>query len=265
MSEAPISVAALLDEHVAALEEERLPDGKWHPSSYWGCDRKVIYEVRGTEKTNPPDKVSKRRFRIGHILHEFIQGALLTAPDLDAFYPEFLIESKLEETGHGDGLAKVAGQDLWFVLEFKSINSNGFRFLKTEAKDDHAKQGSSYAIRARNDGVWVDGPDDQVFVPALGDKLAGVLVVYFDKDTLQVKEFWLPYDVAWETRVEERIAHLETYRQDPESLPPRMPDRNKFPCSWKGGSCDFFDRCWNQDGPGVEPVGKTDVPEVFEW
>lgn len=274
-TEAPISVEALVDEHVAALEEERVPDGKWHPSSYWGaCDRKIIYELRGVEKTNPPGPQQKRIFRVGHILHEFIQGALASAPEIIHFYPEFEIVSKLEEAGHGDALMFFDDGTV-AVLEIKSINSKGFYFLKTEPKYDNAQQGKTYAVHARNDGVWVDdpaAPDGKTFVPPLGDRLIGTLVVYFDKDTLKVREFWLPYDPAWEAEVEGRIGELEPYRSDPESLPPRQASKSKFPCSWRGGSakgggeCDFFDRCWGGEAdPAVAPVGLTEVPEVFEW
>jgi hypothetical protein len=261
VTSAPISVTAILDEHVAALSEERLPDGKWHPSSYWGCDRKVVYELRGVEKTNPPNAATYRRFRVGHILHEFVQGALATAPEIIAFYPEFSIETKLEETGHGDGLAFL-NDGTAIVLEFKSINARGFGFLKTGPKDDHAKQASSYAVAARRDGVIAD---DGTAIPPLGDKLTGVLVVYLEKDSLEMREFWLPYNTGWEARVEARIASLERYRADPESLPPRQADKSKFPCSWKGGQCDFLDRCWDQDGNGVRPTEATAVPDAFEW
>jgi hypothetical protein len=266
---------ALVDEHVAALNEERLPDGKYHPSSYWGCDRKVIYELRGTERSNPPNARSLRIFRIGHILHEFVQGALATAPEIIGFYPEFLIETKLDETGHGDALMLFSD---WTaaVLEIKSINEKGFVFLKESPKDDHAKQGSSYAVAARNHGVWVVDPtaeNNLRFVPPLGERLTGVLVVYFEKSAMDAREFWLPYDPAWEKRVEERIAHLNSYRDDPESLPPRQASKTKFPCQWKGGSakgggeCDFYDHCWfgADTGAGVKPVEPTSVPEAFDW
>ena len=73
------TVEAALDDHVAALEIPRLPDGKWHPSSIFGCDRKAIYEVRGTTPTNPPNAGSRRTFRIGHIFHSFLQDAVAAA------------------------------------------------------------------------------------------------------------------------------------------------------------------------------------------
>lgn len=264
----------LIDEHIEALEEPREPDGKWHPSSYWGCDRKVIYEVRGVEQTNPADVVSKRRFRIGHILHEFVQGALLSAPELVEVYPEFTLESKLEEAGHGDALIHYVNGDvdIWFVLEAKSSRKSSFKF---GLKEDHAKQGSSYAVSARTMGVWVEdpsAPEGKRWIDPLGDKLAGVLVLYLEKEDLHTQEYWLPYDEAWETRLQERLAHLETYRADPESLPPRLPMSKRggklvknWMCGGAWGSCPFFDRCWKQDGGAVKPTDATDVPAVFEW
>lgn len=270
MSDGPISIADIVDEHVAALEEPREPDGAWHPSSYWGCDRKVIYEVRGTPQTNPPDNVSKRRFRLGHIIHAFVQTALETAPGVVACYSEFSIRSQLNEKGHGDALLELE-DGTFIVIEAKSARKTSFKF---GMKDDHAKQGSSYAVQARVEGVWVDDPaaeGGKRFIEPLGEKLAGVLVVYIEKEDLHIKQYWLPYDRAWEERIRERIAHLEAYKSDPESLPPRLPMTKKggklvknWMCGGAWGSCPFLDKCWKQDGSARAP-GEEPAPPEYEW
>lgn len=269
-TEAPFSVAAALDEHVLALEEERLPDGLYHPSSFWTrCDRKVIYELRGVEKTNPHDNVSSRRFRIGHIFHAFIQEALLSSPDLLEFYPEFSIGGQPgdRETGHGDGLGKLA-DGTWFVLEAKSARATSFKF---GLKPEHGKQGATYAVHARTRGVWVDDANAEGgkrFIPPLGDKLVGVLVFYLEKEDMKSKEFWLPYDVQWEQDLVDRIAELDEYFNDPASLPARLPltkKGGKLVKSWECGYCPFLDRCWKQDGGKVKPGAKAELPAAFEW
>lgn len=274
-TEAPFSIKALVDEYVEALEEPRPPDGMWHPSSYWGCDRRAIYEVRGVEQTNPSDARARRIFRVGHLIHSFVQTALASAPDFVAFYPEFAIESKLEERGHGDGLVFLEDIDTGpvVVIEAKSKNSTGMRYIRMAASDDHAKQGSSYAVQARTTGVWIEDGEERRFIPALGERVVGVIVVYFDKDSLDIVEHWLPYETEWEQRVADRITHLNKYRDDPDSLPPRLPMsrsggklKKNWMCDWGTGRCPFLDRCYKQDGSGTLPAGeRSEIPEVYEW
>lgn len=107
-----------------------------------------------------------------------------------------------------------------------------------------------------------------MFIPPLGEKLVGVLVVYIEKEDLHIDEHYLPYDVEWESRVENRLSELEAYRADPQSLPPRLPMTVKggkkvknWQCGGAWGSCPFLDKCWKEDGSGVAP---SDDPIVIE-
>lgn len=262
MSEMPLDITAILDEHVARLEEPREPDGKYHPSSMWGCDRKVIYELRGVEKSNPPDATSSRRFRIGHILHAFLQSAIAETSSVVRVYSEFSTkDDRLNITGHGDVLVEL-NTGMFVVVEAKSRRASGLKFGLDE---DHAKQGSTYAVEARTVGVWVtDDEGNDKFLPPLGETLIGVIVYYMEKEDLLTQGHYIPYDESWETRLDERVASLDRYRNDPESLPPRLPmirGKPDWHCKWKTGQCDFYTRCWTQDGSAIEPVESGE----FDW
>lgn len=240
------SVVAALDRDIVAKEEPRMPDGRYHPSSFWGCDRKAIYTVRGTPETNPPDLKAMRRFKIGHKLHEVVQQAITDSGGAEQAYDEFEVEiDALNISGHGDMLVEVT-PDFWIVVEIKSIRKNGFRYIP---KDDHIQQAQLYALGARDYGVLVsvgkdeDGADQYREIPPLGDKFKGILLVYFEKEDLDTAEYWIEYNEDWRIAIEQRVADLDQYRNDPESLPRRLPMKNgklpTFPCDY----CPFKTRC----------------------
>jgi len=133
------SVAAALDAYIESVTEDREPDGKYHPSSMYLCDRQAIYAVRGVEPTEATDGLSKRRFYIGHRLHEAAQRAVESAKGVDEFYPEFEVDvPSANIDGHGDMLIRIGKK--WLVIEVKSIKRYGMRQLP---KDHHAKQAKS--------------------------------------------------------------------------------------------------------------------------
>lgn len=256
----PVSVTKALDDYIESIEEPREPDGKYHPSQFWFCDRQTMYALRGVPRTNPPDRKSKRRFKIGHMLHELVQEALAQSPDVVAFYPEFLIlDEEGNITGHGDGLIFFSDGTV-VVLEAKSIRKGAFKFKLP--KPEHVKQASIYAVTAKKAGCYVDDGNTLTFIPPLGDRLIGILMAYFEKEDLDTAEFFVPYDEQWEADIDEKLARLRPYREDPESLPKRLPlvnGKKQWPCNY----CDWKDRCWKVDPAKVDPVG--DPVAIEHW
>jgi hypothetical protein len=258
----PLSVTAALDDYIESVEEPREPDGKYHPSQFWGCDRQTIYALRGVERSNPPDKISKRRFKIGHTLHELIQEAIGQSPSVIRFYPEFTIgDPDYNTAGHGDGLAFFDDGTV-VVVEIKSIRAAAFKFGLPKA--DHVKQAGTYAVHARTKGVWVDDDAGKTFIPPLGDRLIGLLMAYFEKEDLKTFEDFVPYDDQWELDLEQKVSDLQPYRDDPESLPPRLP-LVKGKKAWNCNYCDWRDRCWKIDPAKREPVPSGEPVTVEHW
>lgn len=259
----PLSVTRALDDFIALMEEPREPDGMYHPSSFWVCLRALIYEVRGEERTNPPDAKAKRRFKLGHLIHDLVQKAVGMSPEVDEFYPEFEVNiPELNITGHGDGLVFLKGGLVVPVLEVKSINSRGFRYTP---KDDHIKQASIYTLAARKYGVdVVDYETGEVKrIEPLGDRVTGILLFYIEKEQADSAEYFIDWDPQWEQDIEARVAEADLYRNDPESLPPRLPlVKGKKPWKCSPQYCDFYRLCMGQDAGGVEP--KT-AAEGLHW
>jgi hypothetical protein len=228
----PIDFEAALDAYIRSIEEERTPDGNWHPSNMWTCARQAVLSMRGAEQTQPPDAVSLRRFRIGHMFHELAQAALWKIKGVKNVIVEFPVRIPgFRVAGHGDALVVLEDGGAW-VIEFKSTKTAG---LKKGLQPQHGQQGKTYAVIVRKYGI----PDREV--PPLGDMLKGVVVVYITKDDGLTVEHVMEYDDSWEAELMERIEYLEQYRQDPESLPPCITqDRSG---KWMENYCPFFPTC----------------------
>lgn len=279
----PFSVEAAVDRYVEELEEARGHDGLWHPSGLFGCPRKAVYDYLGVDK-DEPDARAKRIFRLGHMLHEFVQTAIAAWVDsidpgedgLVLFLPEVkVVDPELGVKGHADGLGLYADGH-WELFEFKSINSNAFKYGDLP-KDDHRKQPTLYAgILRRLGGTWkVDGPrralpvgglgleaftdeegDLRLRIPPLPD-LTRMQLVYVSKDDMQMEAFpqlWTPEKEAWIGSYLERLQR----HADEGTLPHRLPNKTlpsgnisptqrDYRCSY----CPFAARCWNVDKEGV--------------
>lgn len=266
-------VEEALDGYVEALEEERLPDGHWHPSSLFGCARRAVYDFIGAEKA-PLTKKSKRIFRMGHIIHELIQTALQRSPKIVRFYPEVSVsDPELNTKGHADGLA-LLDDGTWVVCEFKSISGFGFKALKGP-KDDHLKQAKTYVRSLRKFGghvrvtpEWLEAnySDDleldtdaegmMVVIPPLG-ALTKIGFAYLSKDSLDILEYeevFTDADDAWLVEYLERLS-LHVFEG---TLPRRLVNitptgRVSKTRAWECNWCPFAERCWNPREPeGVE-------------
>lgn len=247
-----ISVSAALDDYIESVTDERPPDGKYHPSSMFLCARQTMYHVRGVEPTNPVDSVSKRRFYIGHRLHEAVQRAMETATGVAEFYPEFKVYSEeLNIAGSGDGLV-IFDDGTAVVLEIKSTKRYVVRMGLP--KEEHKKQVKVYAHHVRHTGVTaINEYGDEVEIPPLGDRLLGVLIVYLEKEELQIWEYFLPYEAQWDEDLRERIYELDAWRADEDSLPPRLPLKADGKKQWPCNYCPFAKRCWNVDPSKIMP------------
>ena len=252
------SVAEAVDAYIASVTEAREPDGKWHPSSMFGCVRQAIYHVRGTPITEDTDKITKRRFYIGHRLHEAVQRALEGAAGVEECYSEFEIDvESANVVGHGDTLVKLK-DGRWILVEVKSIKKMGMKFGLP--KPDHVSQVKVYAWAARNHGFYhidvdlEDRMEERIHHPPLGKALVGIVLVYMEKEDLKIVEVPFDWDDSWNGEIAERLVDLEMYRADPMSLPPRLPyvgGKKDWHCNY----CPFKTKCYTGDPVEIAPRG----------
>lgn len=245
------SVAASLDRYVESLHEEREPDGYWHPSSISGCLRQALYAFRGTDITNPRDPRSKRILRIGHVVHEFVQAALLDDPEIETFYSEVkLTHPGYRITGSTDGLILQKKAGKWVLLEIKSIGQMALRYGKKELpQPEHVVQVTSYMAALREyGGSAVDRLGQMTVLPPMPD-LEDAIIVYVPKDDWEVLEFSYKWTQAKEIELLKRLSTLEMHL-DEGTLPDRLPDEIKkgVPTrAWLCNYCSYADKCWKED------------------
>ena len=285
------SVASALDAHVAATEDEREPDGCYHPSGLFSCERQAIYGVRGVPQTNPVDAQTKRVFRVGHELHRIVQTAVSStegSPETEVVFHEVKCHSpKLNLLGHADSLRmwidEEADELLAEVIEYKSIKESSLRYKNTMLpREEHVAQALVYAWILRHEPWYTEmEPDVEYLCPncqtpwkcngphepqgerweprkPLGDRLRQVRICYISKDDLNIIEFPVPVTDEGERKLEEYVARLDKYRNDETALPPRIfpgesPPTNKIGrANFPCGWCSWETKCWIKDGIGVE-------------
>lgn len=265
---------AVFEEYVLSRTEDRPHDGRLHPSSLFFCDRKVIYDLRSTEREQTSG--SKRPLLVGKVLHVEMQAAL--EAQVGRTIKQLFVEGRVDDPDTGikgdfDALYQLM-DDSWELWEGKSANANSFRLTKKsgEAKPDHALQGLSYIdvirrrgfsitwesvalVPQRHHGLWMAAykpPYTMTFAPI--PDLTRLRVVYLDKDKHGIHEAIYNWSEQWRNdELKPHLDRLERYRAG-EALPPRLP-KDSWQCAsddGRGRWCPYFDRCWNVDPEGVD-------------
>lgn len=245
----------IVDDYVSSLEEERKPDGYWHPSSLFTCARRAVYEFLGVEKP-PVDARGKRIFRLGHILHEFIQTAFGRAASLGdqaLFYPEVaLVDEARKIKGHADGLSVSLADGE--VLEIKTIGTYGYKSL-TEPKPEHKQQAKLYVqILRRYGGTFEFQPEGGgvIEIPPMPN-LKKVRFAYVSKDNLEIKEYVEEFTEEDDEELDAYLARLDLHVFEG-TLPKRLiqltpTGKVSKQRPWECGYCPFADRCYSSREP----------------
>lgn len=270
-------VAPAFDAYIAEKEEERVPDGLWHPSSVSSrCARKSIYTIRGTKKTDVRGVQSSRTLYLGKVIHTELQTAVAASQWAREVYHETAIFDDndgitVPTVGNGDTVFIFVDDD-GEVEEYKSKSSNMMRSQKQiEALPDaeHIIQVKTY-IRAIRRGGFQD--EHGVQHPAMPNLTMG-RIIYYGKDTSQIVECLVQYQPEIDDQIlDARLAYLEAYRADGEALPPRLPMVVKHPkgkaayieFDWLCKVCDWNHRCYNEDPDEIPPYKEFHGDNPFQ-
>lgn len=252
VADASFTVDRALDAWIERHTEDRTPDGKYHPSSIFMCDRKTLYEVRSTPREDAFQPGDRRPLFIGNTLGPVLQSAIeaqvgktlryaVSEPRIDV--PEWNVVGNVDAfVIHMDGTPEV--------IENKTINQESYRKLSKIPdglpKHDHRNQGLTYLLAIKKHGFYVPTADGNGIIwhePVT--QLTRLRVAYWEKNRHQLGEWTVTLTDEWEEEFYTHIARLDKWRSDG-TLPPRMP-RGFWGCNY----CAFSLRCWNIDGEGV--------------
>lgn len=176
-----------------------------HPSELkHACPRKVFYDISRSPITNPSSgeiaPKLKLTFDIGHLLHAYIQNKLfkigvLKESEVDVTNDDLMIGGK------ADGILVFEGSSDEYVLEVKTINDYGFKSLKAAPIDYHENQASIYGGTLRKNGR----------------PIKGILFLYINKNTSEIKEYLVPINEKEFKEAEEKCLYIvDHYKKEKE-------------------------------------------------
>lgn len=214
-----MSIQKLIDNALTKEQEEkskRIRSGKFSPSSFGKCYRAQYWNRKNEPVTNPPSAEALRRFKVGNIIHSFVQG----------FFPnaqrEVLVLSGDDMVGYADIVLPDE------VIDIKSCRSYEF---KTFAKKD-------YNIR---EGKFQNCL--QVATYALFLNRPRARLIFIEKDALDSKEFVLETKDFEEVIKEELEILRGFWKQD--KLPAPLP---RAYGGKECGYCSFKNKCEKLEG-----------------
>ena len=154
----------LIKEAQVKMDEKKTDDYTFYPSSAGYCIRKQ-WNDRKNPKLLPAGVY--RKFVLGNMIHEFVQGKILTSEGYKSEDSLQWVEGKLKLRGRIDTI----NHEEKIIYEFKSINS--LTYVIKEPKVEHVKQLNMYLHNF---------PD-----------YTGI-IVYLDKNDINVVEHTINYD-----------------------------------------------------------------------
>lgn len=186
------------------------------------CPRAVFFKFKNAPRAEMEARVL-RMFDHGDQVHQLIMRPLLGIREIHVVASEVKIGPQELISGRADAIISD-GKDL-YVLDIKSMNSMIFKNLE-EAKEDSINQLQLYL---------------HFF------KIPRGILLYVNKDTLELKEFLINYNPLTAKNLLEDLKELKT-KIDSDVIPSRTPT---YPDDWQCNYCAFREICDMANGGEV--------------
>jgi predicted RecB family nuclease len=231
------TIANAFDLGLKANRKERPASTFFRGSKLGSCLRQQYYDATGEPVTNPFEDRLYRIFEQGHVIANTFERNLRDSGLFDEFMSEVPVEiDKYNFSGNIDHLVQWKNRDHiengWEVIEMKSMNSNGFKYLKGP-KPEHAIQAASYALALEYNG----------FLPEeIYDQQIQARVVYVSKDDFNISEYTIGRE--WYDRAE-RVLKIGNKFREQGRIPFRLPvPEGKDPKKmWPCAGCQWLTKC----------------------
>ena len=208
-----MKIIEIIDENLRGERKAEIRPTKWRVSGMGTCIRQRYLERVGAP-CQPFEPRVLRVFKIGKILHEYIQELL--------GYNNLLVakEGTVENDhirGHFDAIVKDGDNQI--LYEFKSVHSRKFHYVRKRGGMDkhHIKQVLTYFM----------------LLKPKYPKLKEARIVYFSKDDLCIEEQMFYLTPEREAEIKDELATLDKYWEE-KKLPPAEPMEE-----WECGYCGF--------------------------
>jgi CRISPR/Cas system-associated exonuclease Cas4 (RecB family) len=178
------------------------------------CSRQVFFKFKNAPRREMEAHVL-RLFDHGDHIHKLIMKPLLSTRDIHVVASEINIPPQELVSGRADAIVSD-GRNL-YVLDIKSMNSMVFKNLE-EPKEENVNQLQLYL---------------HYF------KIPKGILLYVDKDKLELKEFAVNYNRAKAQSLLNELTLLKE-KVDSNIIPSRIPD---YPENWQCQYCQFREVC----------------------
>jgi CRISPR/Cas system-associated exonuclease Cas4 (RecB family) len=178
------------------------------------CPRQVFFKFKNAPRKEMEANIL-RLFDHGDHMHKLIMKPLLSTRDIHVVASEVNIAPQELVSGRADAIVSD-GKNL-YVLDIKSMNSMIFRKL-CEPKQENVEQLQLYL---------------HYF------KIPRGILLYVDKDKLDLKEFPVSYNQAQAEGLLKQLTVLKK-QIDSNTVPSRLPD---YPNGWQCNYCQFREIC----------------------
>ncbi len=178
------------------------------------CPRQIFFKFKNVPRKEMEANIL-RLFDHGDHMHQLIMKSLLSTRDVHVVASEVNIPPQELISGRADAIVSD-GKNL-YLLDIKSMNSMIFRTL-TEAKPENI---------------------DQIQLYLYYFKIPKGILLYVNKDNLELKEFIIDYNPIQAENLLSNLKHLKK-QIDSDTVPPRIPD---YPDDWQCRYCQFREVC----------------------
>jgi hypothetical protein len=264
----------------AASEDDPLEvtGGAWFRHSNAGsCSRAIAYAMAGVEPTDPPDTTSHHSFKVGHLVHEAWQAALLGIDETALIEPTYVIpdgDAERPLTGCHIDAVVFDGDGTAIVVEVKTANEYGYSdaILKAQGpKWSHVVQASLNAKAFALDSPGLEVRARIVYLP-MTSVSTGRASKKGIADTNRHGAQWTLDRAQWEPIADWELARVEWIKglvtqpdRDAEANARRVPrwypgdrqveagepmkilDRPEH-TTWPCGYCPYFSQCVKDGG-----------------
>lgn len=229
------------------MRAAKRPPGRLSPSSMGGCERQAMFKFVGMPGKKRVDPDLQILFDDGDWRHHRWQATfrdmelVLGTEKFEVISIEERVSlPRLFISGSIDAVAKING--VTWLIDFKGINSYGFRYLKDEnkAKREYILQIITY-MRLR--------------------KIRRGLLFFEDKNTQETRSFVINFDKK-EWAYVERWAGRIIKAMDRRELPEKHPECTNGHYLW--GRCAFADWCFGKDPEQTRRRAYRDFDGVAE-
>lgn len=204
----------IIDEFYQNLEKEKREKERiqFYISEAKKCERQIFFKFKRAPQRDLEAEYL-RVLEMGDHIQQIVLGPLFSKGIVRA--TEIRIPPQEIVSGRADAIVSIDGEP--YVVEVKSISGRR-NFETLEAMEEHKLQLQLYL---------------HFF------KIKKGILLYVNKDTLEVKEFILDYDM---NLCEETLRWFENLKEKIEKdiVPPILPD---FPENWQCKRCPFLDLC----------------------